>query len=164
MDLGAGTLTIANIRTMTYVLGQGNTTVEKSPKTANGKRTLPLPDPVAAALRELQATQQREQGEAAEAYESSGYVLVDELGHPFRTDKFRRETRKLMSAAEVRVVKPYNARHACLTYLLGAGVPDVIVSAWAGHADLALAKRVYTHPTTEHLQQGSDALEELFTS
>ncbi|MGH4014956.1 MAG: hypothetical protein ACRDSL_13755 [Pseudonocardiaceae bacterium] len=35
-----------------------------------------------------------------------------------------------MAAAGVRKVRPYDARHAALTFLATNGVPDVIVSAW----------------------------------
>ena len=66
-----------------------------------------------------------------------------------------------MAAAEVRKVRLYDARHACLTYLATSGVPDVVVSAWAGHADLSFTKRVYVHPKSEHLQPASDALARL---
>jgi integrase len=44
-----------------------------------------------------------------------------------------------MAAANVRKVRPYDARHACLTYLATNGVPAPIVSAWAGHSDLSMA-------------------------
>ncbi|HEY1346291.1 MAG TPA: tyrosine-type recombinase/integrase, partial [Streptosporangiaceae bacterium] len=93
--------------------------------------------------------------------EDSGYVLVDELGAPQRTDWLRRRTYGLMAAAGVRKVRPYDARHACLTYLATNGVPDVIVSAWAGHADLSFTKRTYVHPNPEHLREASDALARL---
>ena len=85
-------------------------------------------------------------------------MLVDELGAPQRTDWLRRQTYRLMTAAKVRKVRPYDARHAVLTYLATNGVPDVIVSAWAGHADLSLAKRVYVHPSAKDLERGRDAL------
>lgn len=52
----------------------------------------------------------------------------------------------------------YDARHACLTYLASNGVPDMIVSAWAGHADLSLAKWVYVRPSAKNLERGCDAL------
>ena len=41
------------------------------------------------------------------------------------------------------------------------GVPDVVVSAWAGHADLGLAKRVYIHSDPKSLKFGADKLAEL---
>ena len=63
-----------------------------------------------------------------------------------------------MASAKVRKVRLYDARHACLTYLATNGVPDVIVSAWAGHADLSFTKRTYVHPSASDLNAARDAL------
>lgn len=111
-----------------------------------------------AALSRFKAVQAAEKLRAGIAYVDSGYVLVDVQGNPQRTDWLRRQTYRLMAEAKVRKVRPYDARHACLTYLATNGVPDVIVSAWAGHSDLSLAKRVYVHPSAKDLELGRDAL------
>lgn len=137
--------------------------VEKGPKSAAGKRTLPLPDVATLALKAFRKRQAAEKLAAGEAYESTGHVLVDELGQPFKTDQFRRRLYKLMEQAGVRKVTPYDMRHSCLTYLAANGVPDVVVSAWAGHADLSLAKRVYVHPDASHLAGAATALNALLT-
>jgi integrase len=110
------------------------------------------------ALRAFKALQAAEQLLAGAAYTNTGYVLVDEAGEPAKTGQFRRAAYRLMRAAKVRKVRLYDARHACLTYLAVSGVPDVIVSAWAGHADLSIAKRVYVHSSPKDLEQGRDAL------
>jgi integrase len=159
VDLDTGTILVQNTRTI--VDGKIE---EKGPKSARGKRALPLPAPVLGALKSLKARQERERRAADVGYVMSGYVVVDEQGLPWKTDKLRRETYKLMAAAKVRKVRPYDARHACLTYLATSGVPDVVVSAWAGHADLSFTKRVYIHPTAEHLQEAADQLDELLGS
>src|SRR5262249_14747812 len=117
----------------------------------------PLPPSVTAALKAFKALQEKERLAAGEAYEPTGYVLVDELGRPFKTDQWCRAMHRLMEQAGVRKVRPYDARHACLAYL-ATRVQDVIVSAWAGHADLSTAKKWYMHPSTEDLEQGRDAL------
>lgn len=161
IDLVEETLTVANTRTIVWT-DQGGRVVEKAPKTDAGNRSLPLPAFVTSALRTFKATQARERLAAGEGYEVSGYVLVDEFGQPCRTDWLRRRAYDLMDAAAMRRVRLYDARHACLSYLATNGVPDVIVSAWAGHADLTTAKRVYIHPSAEDLKQGSDALDKLF--
>ncbi|WP_260148878.1 tyrosine-type recombinase/integrase [Streptomyces sp. PanSC9] len=135
--------------------------VEKQPKTINGKRVLPLPAPVHTALVAFQARQLLEKEQAGQAYEDSGYVVVDELGRPFKTDKLRREAQKLMAEAGVRRVRLYDARHACLSWMANNGVPDTAVSAWAGHSDLSFTKRVYVHPDPQSLKAGSDKLGEL---
>jgi integrase len=162
VDLDGETLTISNVRTLVWT-ENGGQVVEKDPKTDAGKRTLPLPTPVVDSLRRFKATQAAERLAAGETYESSGYVLVDELGGPFKTDQLRRAAYRLMRQAKVRKVRLYDARHACLTYLSVSGVPAPIVSAWAGHADLSMAQRVYVHPSPKDLEQGRDALAALLS-
>jgi integrase len=157
VDLDAGTLRVQTTRTL-VATNEGMVVVEKGPKSASGKRILPLPVQVTAALRTFKALQAAEQLAAGPAYTTSGYVLVDEIGEPQRTDWLRRRAYTLMTAVGVRKVRLYDARHSTLTYMATNGVPDVIVSAWAGHADLSLAKRVYVHPTAKDLEQGRDAL------
>jgi integrase len=66
-----------------------------------------------------------------------------------------------MTTANVRKVRLYDARHACLTYLATTGVPDVIVSAWAGHADLSFTKRTYVHPNADDLKPAAKQLNQL---
>ncbi|WP_410662129.1 Arm DNA-binding domain-containing protein [Amycolatopsis sp. lyj-84] len=152
VDLDAKSPTIkAGENTRTLVWGEnGGEVEEKGGKTENRPRKLPLPSPVAEALRRAKARQARERLAAGEAYGNSGYVLVDELGRSCRTDWLRRRAYELMEGAGVRRVRLYDARHACLTYLRMAGVPGPIVSAWAGHGDLTIADRVYVHPDVAH--------------
>lgn len=167
VDLEAGTIAVGdNTRTIVYdrslPRGQRNKVVEKGAKTEAGKRLLPLPLPVSVALTIFRGIQQQEREAAGEGYEQgSGYVLVDELGRPFKTDKLRREAYRLMESAGVRKVRLYDARHACLSWMANSGVPDTVVSAWAGHSDLSFTKRTYVHPDPQSLRAGSDKLGEL---
>lgn len=163
VDLVAETLAVGS-NTRTVVWGpDGGYVEEKGAKSDAGERPLPLPGPVSAALLEFQRRQAEEKRLAGADYVDSGYVLVDEIGEPCKTDWLRRRAYKLMDEAGVRRTRLYDARHACLTYLATNGVPDVIVSAWAGHSDLSLAKKVYVHPSAEDLKQGSEALTKLFS-
>ena len=133
---------------------------EKEAKSAAGKRGLPAPATVMKALKAFHTRQKKERMKAGEAYINSGYVLVDEIGQPQRTDWLRRRVYELMAKVGVRKVRPYDARHACLTYLATVGVPDVVLAAWAGHADGGtLAKRVYVHPDSSHLKVAAEHLE-----
>lgn len=135
--------------------------VEKSTKRASGRRSLPLPAPVVTALRTFKAGQAAEKLAAGPAYRDTGYVLVNELGEPQRTDWLRRQFKKLTSSAGVRSVRLDDTRRATLTYLAMNGVPAPMVSAWAGHSGLSMAQRVYVHPSAEDLRQGSEALTKL---
>lgn len=161
VDLDAETLRVANTRTL-VATENGMRVEEKGPKSAAGRRELPLPPQVVAALRKLRTQQTAERLAAGEAYDATGYVLVDEIGAPQRTDWLRRRAYEAMARAGVRKVRLYDCRHACLTYLAMSGVPAAIVSAWAGHSDLSLAQKVYVHPSAKDLEQGRDALSDLF--
>lgn len=162
---GAETIAVGNTRTIVYdrsrAKGERNKVVEKSTKTEAGKRTLPLPAPVLKALKAFRDRQAKERAAAGATYEDSGYVLVDELGRPWKTDKLRREAYRLMKQAGVRKVRLYDARHACLSWMANNGVPDTVVSAWAGHSDLSFTKRFYVHPDPQSLKAGSEKLVEL---
>jgi len=67
-----------------------------------------------------------------------------------------------MAAARWRKVRPYDARHACLTYLAANGVPLHIVAAWAVTATARDGAGHYLHPNITDMGQGSDILAELF--
>jgi integrase len=165
VDLNLGTATVQNTRTIVYdrtlEKGARNKVVEKDTKTEAGNRALPLPVPTIEALRTFRAIQEAEKLAGGPVYNDSGYVVVDKLGNPFKTDKLRREAYRLMEKAGVRRVRLYDARHAVLSWMANNGVPDTVVSAWAGHTDLSFTKRVYVHPDPQSLKAGSEKLSEL---
>ncbi|MFJ1788389.1 tyrosine recombinase XerC [Streptomyces anulatus] len=157
IDLEAGTLVVANTRTMV-----GNArTLEKDTKTEAGERTLPLPHPVTRALVSAQMTQEVEQLSLGDYYQRSGYVWVDHLGLPMDTRQLREHAYSLMAKLGLRKVRLYDARHSCLTFLAMNGVPDTILAAWAGHTNASFTKRIYVHPTAADMRVASAQLETL---
>lgn len=156
IDLEAGTLSVEWTRTLV-----AGVVIEKDTKSTAGERGLPLPAPVLAALKVFRRRQVAERLAAGEGYDGSGRVVVDELGAAVKTDWLRRRAYELMEAAGARRVRLYDARHACLSWMANNGVPDTVVSAWAGHADLSFTKRTYVHPDPQSLKAGSDRLADL---
>ncbi|WP_310725040.1 tyrosine-type recombinase/integrase [Streptomyces sp. N2A] len=156
LDLDAGILKVETTRTMV-----AGVVVEKDAKSGAGERGLPLPEIVSKALKAFRKRQAKEQLAAGEGWHASGRVACDELGAAVKTDWLRRRAYKAMETAEVRKVRLYDARHACLSWMANNGVPDVVVSAWAGHADLGFTKRIYVHSDPQALRAGSDKLGEL---
>ncbi|WP_234334800.1 site-specific integrase [Streptomyces sp. NRRL S-118] len=155
IDLENGVLAIATTRTMV-----GNHRVlEKDTKTASGERSLPLPRTPWEALRQFRALQAAEQQAAGEGYTYSGYVVVDELGIPLNTRQLREYAYRLMAALGLRRVRLYDARHAVLKALALAGVPDVILAAWAGHTNAAFTKRKYVSIEAEDMRGAAEALD-----
>ncbi|MFF7701407.1 site-specific integrase [Streptomyces lydicus] len=156
VDLEVGTLRVEWTRTLV-----GTQIEEKETKTRAGERTLPLPAPVVAALRSFHVRQVAERLKAGEAYEDSGYVLVDKWGRPFASERLRYHAYRLMKQVGVRKVRPYDARHSALTFLATSGVPDTVLAAWAGHANAAFTKRVYVSVDPEHLRVAASAFDRL---
>lgn len=157
IDFDAEALVIAHTRTMI-----GNARVlEKDTKTEAGERTLPLPLPVKQAMLAFQVTQEVEQMSMGALYQRSGYMFVDHLGQPLTTRHLREAAYSLQRKLELRKVRLYDARHSCLTYLAVNGVPDVVLAAWAGHANANFAKRMYVRPSPEDLRVASDHLTSL---
>ncbi|GAA3256055.1 site-specific integrase [Streptomyces lavendulae] len=153
IDLKAGTVDIANTRTMI-----GNVRVlEKDTKTASGERALPLPQGPLEALKRFRAQQARERLAAGEGYTDTGYVAVNELGIALNTRQLREYAYKLMDTTGLRRVRLYDARHSCLTYLAVSGVPDVVLAAWAGHTNATFTKKRYVHPGVEDLRSAATA-------
>ncbi|MDJ0340822.1 tyrosine-type recombinase/integrase [Streptomyces sp. H10-C2] len=149
--LGKATLDIANTRTL-----MGNkTVVEKETKSAAGERQLPLPTLVREALKRFRATQVAEKLAAGEAYEDSGYVLVDELGRALNGRHLRVRAYKIMAENALWLVRLYDARASCFTYLANNGVPDHLLARWAGHTNVKTTKRWYVKPDVEDLRSAA---------
>ncbi|MER8263061.1 hypothetical protein ACIBCC_10545 [Streptomyces griseus] len=111
-----GTTTIGNARTLTYAperpRRQLSVVVEKDAKSEAGERALPLPLPTWLGLKAFGKIQVAERLAAGDAYEATGYAMVDKLGRPWKTDKLRREAYRLLDQLEARRVTPYMACHA----------------------------------------------------
>ncbi|MEU6145057.1 site-specific integrase [Streptomyces sp. NPDC047081] len=151
IDLEAGTLLVANTRTM-----MGNrTVVEKDTKSMAGERGLPLPAPVWSALKSYKALQAKEKLALGEAYTDSPYVVVDEGGEPRNIKQIRRRAYRIMELLQLRRVRLYDARASCLTYLANNAVPDHILARWAGHTNVATTKRWYVKPDVEDLREAA---------
>ncbi|MFG2544348.1 tyrosine recombinase XerC [Streptomyces sp. NPDC048594] len=150
-----GQLTLTATRTMV----SNAYTVEKSTKTLAGERTLPVPPLAEKALRAYRARQAAERLAAGEAYTVTPYVAVDELGEPLDTRALREYAYRLMKRLGLRRVRLYDARHSCLTALAVAGVPDLVLAAWAGHTNAAFTKAKYVHVGVEHMAEAAAAWE-----
>jgi integrase len=107
IDLQAGTLSV----TRTRVLVEGRV-LEQDPKTRNAVRTLPLDGDLLVALRALRAQQARERLAAGEAYESSGLVVVDELGRPVHPEWYSDEFGRVSKRAGVKRLVLHSTRDA----------------------------------------------------
>jgi integrase len=153
VDLVAKTITIQRARV--EVTGAG--VVEVGPKTDRGKRTLPLDEALAAALRSLKARQNGERLEAGEAYSSGcedcsgAHMVVDELGRTYRPEWYSDQFRNLSKIAGLPVIRLHDARHTCGTVMHLRGVPTAVISKWLGHATASFTMATYVHSQDDAL-------------
>lgn len=146
IDLTARTLQISSTR-----LRFGKHLVEDSPKSRASRRTLPIPDHLAASLRAARAIQAADRLALGEDYEASGYVVVDECGAALSPHALTSRWARMLKAAGVRHIRFHDARHTCGTLMHFQDVPIAVISAWLGHASKAFTMATYVHSQPEAL-------------
>ncbi|MFJ1537725.1 tyrosine-type recombinase/integrase [Micromonospora chalcea] len=141
VDLTKGTLTIAQNR----VLVGGQVEIG-TPKTRNSARTLPLPAPVATALKALKATQARERLAAGKAYGPTGdLIVVDEIGAPVHPETYSDRFWTISRRSGLPRIRLHDARHSTASILRQRGVRGEVVAAWLGHSDPNFTIATYVH-------------------
>ena len=128
----------------TRVLVHASVVTIGEPKTARGRRVLPLPAELVAALRDLSDRQATERELAGRAYEDTGLVVVDGLGRPLRLERYGDAFRRHARDAGLPDIRLHDARHTAASLMLALGYPVHVVAAWLGH-DPVMTQRVYAH-------------------
>lgn len=153
VDLDAATLTVAQGR----VRVAHDRTVVGDTKTQRGRRTLPLTDDLATALRALRTNQARERLALGPGYAGGEFIAVDEEGVPMRPERYSQAWAALCYRAGVRPLTLHSARHTSVTTMRDRGVPDHVVAAWHGH-DEAVMRRTYSHALADPMTAAAQAL------
>ena len=99
-----------------------------TPKTKRSSRSVPMPERVAAALKEH--------------FKRSNYTGTDDLvfchpetGGPFDASKMRKRFKVALKAAGVRSIRFHDLRHTFGTRMAAAGAPLRTIQEWMGHSD-----------------------------
>ncbi len=128
------------------------------PKTAAGRRTVPLDARAVRALRALRALQASERLAAGECYEATDLIAVDELGRPISPDAFSDRFAKIAKAAGLPVIRLHDTRHTRASLLVEAGVDIRTVADLLGHADAAFALKRYVHSSDDRRRAATAAV------
>jgi integrase len=143
LDLNADTATVAANRVHA---GPGQV-VEGTTKT-DRVRTIELDQRTVAALTAWHKRLAREKLAVGESWAGdleTGYVVVDETGHPIRPDSLNYAFEKACRAARVPVLSPHGLRHTAATLALARGVPPHVVQERLGHSDISITLGLYNH-------------------
>lgn len=158
VDLDAKTVKVENTR-----LQRGKKHIEKTPKSKASRRQLPLPDDLYAAFKAARKTQAADQLRLGEAYEASGYVVVNEAGRALTPNAIENRWARMLQAAGVRHHRLHDARHTCGTLMHLRGVPTALISAWLGHASKAFTLQTYVNPKPEALAAAAQSFTKVVT-
>jgi integrase len=108
------------------------------PKSAAGRRDLPLPGFVAAALQRHKVAQAER---LLVAGIRSDLVIDNGIGEPCQPASFSGAWRDFAWGTQFEAVTFHGLRHGAATLLLAAGVPDAVAASVMGHADTRILAR-----------------------
>jgi integrase len=149
-------------RSLTRLKGGGWTLTE--PKTVKGKRAVPLPGFALDALKEHRKKQAAERLKAGEAWQAHGFIFAAENGEPLNTRNIdQRHFQKILKAAGLPRMRPYDLRHSHATLLLANGEHPKVVSERLGHASITLTLDTYSHVLPGMQEQATERLDALLT-
>lgn len=161
VDFDRGQIRVAQTR----VSVDGSVIAVGEPKTASGRRALPMDDRTMSMLQRFRRRQAKERLAAGEAYLDTGLIAVNEIGVPLRPEVFGDRFAKLTKAAGVPPIRLHDLRHTAATLMHDSGdVPLRTLAAILGHADPAFTLRTYAHSSDGAMAAASATLASLFES
>ena len=140
IDLEAGTLRVES----TLITVEGRP-VASRPKTKKGERPIDLDADLISLLRTHKARQAAEKLAAGTAYEDGGFLVADELGHPYHPDSVSGWFEAAVERAGLPRIRLHDTRHTAASLLLAAGEPVKVVSEMLGHANVSVTLSTYAH-------------------
>ncbi|OWV01634.1 site-specific integrase [Micromonospora wenchangensis] len=115
-------------------------------KSRAGRRSIGLPDPLIALLRQHRKEQEAERETAAQLWTDTGYLFTTPTGGPVNPRTDYTEWKRLLTRAGLRDGRLHDARHTAATVLLILGVAERAVMGIMGWSDSGMARR-YQHLT-----------------
>jgi len=134
----------------------------KEPKSAKGRRLIPLPANVVTRLLAYREQQEAQAEAAGELWADHNLICCDEIGRYRKGGTVSSIFRDIAKRAGVRPLGIHALRHAHATMLCARGWNAKIVSERLGHSTIAITADLYSHvlPTTQ--QEAADSLSEVF--
>jgi integrase len=141
----------------------GGEVVLADPKTAKSRRTLAMPAPVLASLREHRRRQVAERLAVGEAWQDGGFVFASGIGTPLDASAVTHRFQRQLATAGLPRQRFHDLRHGCASYLLAAGVPLRVVQETLGHSQLSTTADVYAHVAPELQREAAERMGELLS-
>jgi len=136
------------------------------PKTAQSRRTIPLPASLLKEVKQHKRRQAESRLRLGSEYQSHDLVFATATGGPLhpenlnaRNFKAVRDRAKLSSNVTL-----YTLRHTCATLLLLAGENAKVISERLGHSSIVMTLDIYSHVLPSMQQAATEKLERMLFS
>jgi integrase len=137
---------------------EGYKVVEREPKTAAGRRRVPVDPGVMEALRAWSVRQKEERLAFGPAYQETDLVFTREDGSGWHPQSLRHAFAWACKRAGVPVLRFHDLRHTAATLALEAGVHPKVVQERLGHASVQITLDTYSHVQESVGKQAADTI------
>lgn len=154
VDLEADPPLITVRRALSRRAGQGLVLAE--PKSAAGRRIVPMPEAIARLMRAHHQAQRMARMAAPKWYDND-LVFCQANGKPTDPRKDWGAWKALLKEAGVRNYRLHDARHGAATTWLATGVEPRVAMELLGHSQISLTQR-YTHVRPEYMKAAAEKI------
>ena len=157
-DVGVDAATLSIQRTLQRVNGEFTFF---PPKTTRSRRTIAMPAPVAAVLRQHLKRQLEEPMLTDAAWDGDtlgALVFPDEVGRPLTFFHLSRRFRKLLQCAGAPTMRYHDLRQGAASLMAAQGVPARVAMEILGHAQISMTMNTYTHIAPELQKDAAERL------
>ncbi len=133
------------------------------PKTDKGKRAVPLPSQILAALKKHKAKQAEEKLKIGEYYKDQGFVFAWEDGRIVDPDYLTKYFRKVIKKCGFEGISLHSLRHSYASALLKMGESPKTVQEILGHSTIMITLDTYSHIAPEMKEQAAQKMDEFLT-
>lgn len=118
---------------------------ESTPKTANSKRYISLPDETMELLKEYKDWQDERIEYFMGYYQDKGYVFAQDNGNPMHPDSITNYLTKFSKKYNLPHINAHAFRHTMASLLYYNGADSVSISGRLGHAQVSTTANIYAH-------------------
>lgn len=148
VDFYGQVLNIDKTQSESYITAEGGVKCGisyTSPKTAAGRRKIPLIPKAIQILCEVKFKQEEEKKRLGEAYKDNNLVFCTKLGTAYHVSDMERNIRWISKLAGLEGVHPHALRHTFATRGLENGIDLKVMQTLLGHSKISMTADLYTH-------------------
>ena len=131
----------------------------QEPKTAKGRRSIPISEMACAALKARLKEQELEK--KLTDYQEQGFVFTNESGGPLDPHALTKQFKRYSKKAGLPEIRFHDLRHTHASLLLEQGIHPKAVSERLGHSQISITLDTYTHVIPSLQEQATDQFDKL---